>query len=219
MSDNKNPFKEIWVNKFDEEAALKFREQIVKATDDAPTDEYPIVVYIDSYGGYVYGCVSMLDTIDSVPNPIVTVCVGKAMSAGAILLSHGDLRLCAPNCTVMVHEMSSCTHGHIDDILSDAAYDKKLNRRIMTILARNCGIKGGYKGLRRRFKDRDGGREWYMFPDEALEFGIIDAIGLPLIEPQMGFIIRTAVDKPRNQLMRLPTPEEVKKSRKRKGRK
>ena len=48
------------------------------------------------------------------------------------------------------------------------------------MLAKNCGIKGGFKGLRKLIKDHDG-RELWMSPEAALEFGIVDKIGTPQI--------------------------------------
>ena len=103
---------EIWVHQFNEERAQIFRMEVFMASKMGGKKR-PLVVYIDSYGGAADALASMIQTMDSVPNEIVTVCYGKAMSAGAILLSHGDVRFCSPHSRVMVHEVSAGTVGDV----------------------------------------------------------------------------------------------------------
>lgn len=167
---------EIWVTKFDEDDAQKFREKVMKKAK--LSTRAPIVIYIDSYGGYVDSLAKMIETIDEVPNPIVTVCMGKAMSCGAVLLSHGDIRYCGRHSRVMVHEVSSGAIGDIHDCLNDAKESIRLNKWFMGLLAKNCGVKGGYDGLRKIVKERDG-REIWMDARTSLAFGIVDKVGLP----------------------------------------
>lgn len=193
MADNNNgnnPSGEIWVNKFTEESARKFREQIIKKTDELPSADIPIIVYIDSYGGSVDALAMMVETIDEIPNPVYTVCLGKAMSCGAILLSHGDRRYCGQHSTVLVHEVSAGAAGDVHDIFNDAQVFKKTNEYWLGLLAKNCGLKGGYKALRKKIKDRDG-RDWWMTAEEAINFGIVDDIGTPQIEPLIAFNVHT----------------------------
>lgn len=170
---------EIWVNEFSEDSAGKFRDELLEACKGDP--KKPVVVYIDSYGGSVDALSSMIESMDEVSNPIVTVAVGKAMSCGAVLLSHGDIRFCAKNARVMIHEVSAATSGDVHDMMADATEVKRLNRVFMGLLARNCGIKGGYDALRKMVKDQDG-RDKYMDSSDALKFGIVDAVGMPRIE-------------------------------------
>ena len=174
----RDPGEEIWVNSFDEESAQKFREELL---DEAKSDSFrPIIVYIDSYGGQVDALSKMIETMDEVPNPVMTVAVGKVMSAGAILLSHGDLRFCGHHARIMVHEISSGTSGDVHDMNADAQETIRLNRYFMGLLAKNCGIKGGYDALRKMIKNRDG-RDNYMDADAALKFGIVDIVGMPRV--------------------------------------
>lgn len=120
---------EIWVIKFDEESAQEFREQVIRASRNDPTQ--PIVVYIDSYGGLVDSLAKMIETMDEMPNPFITVCMGKAMSCGAVLLSHGDIRWCGKHSRVMVHEVSSGTQGDVNDMKADAQEADRLNKWFM----------------------------------------------------------------------------------------
>lgn len=179
---------EIWVKQFTEESAAKFREQVLKVALRDPN--MPIIVYIDSYGGYVHSLAKMIDTLDQLANPIITVCMGKAMSCGAILLSHGHVRFCAPNSTVMIHEVSSGTFGDVHDIHNDTLETKRLNEHFLGLLARNCGIKTGYKGLRKLIKERDG-RDLYLDPKAAVRFGVVDHVGTPAIIPRLSYETHT----------------------------
>lgn len=170
---------EIWVNKFNEESAQDFREQIRDKSKGDPMK--PILVYIDSYGGQVDSLAKMIETMDETPNPIVTVAVGKAMSCGAVLLSHGDIRFCGPHSRIMIHEVSGgVQHGDVHDMYADSIEVKRLNRWFMGLLARNCGIKGGYDNIRKIIKNQDG-RDRYLDAQEAVKFGIVDGVGMPMI--------------------------------------
>ncbi len=174
---------EIWVHEFDEASSKKFREAILKQASVIDDVNRPIVVYIDSYGGIVDSLAAMIETIDSMPNPIITACMGKAMSCGAILLSHGDIRFCGQHSRVMVHEVSGGSQGDVHDFLNNAKEGNRLNKYFMGLLAKNCGVEGGYNGLRKIFKEHDG-RELWMGAKAALKFGIIDNVGIPVIESE-----------------------------------
>lgn len=205
---------EIWVNSFDEEAAQKFRKQVMSA---AKEDKHkPIVIYIDSYGGYVDSLAKMIETMDEVPNTKVTVCLGKAMSCGAILLSHGDARFCGPHSRVMVHEVSGFTYGDVHDMGSDTEETKRLNEHFMGLLARNCGL-SGYKELRRLIKEHDG-RDLYMNAKKSLDFGIVDAVGIPKVSTTPFYeIVAIAPRTGRASLVEAPTRKSDSKKRRTKG--
>lgn len=168
---------EIWVTKFDQEHAQKFRASVLALVKGDPNK--PITIYIDSYGGYVDALAKMIETLDEVPNPVVTACLGSAMSCGAILLSHGDVRFLGRNSRVMVHEVSSGTFGNVQDMKEDVKETVRLNEHFMGLLAHNCGFKN-YQEFRGVIKEQDG-RDRFLVGDEAIKFGIVDAIGMPRI--------------------------------------
>jgi len=196
---------EIWVTEFNPDAALDFRDSLLEASKGDPTR--PIIVYIDSYGGMVDSLASMIETMDEVPNPIITAVIGKAMSCGAMLLSHGDVRFCGRHSRVMVHEVSGGAAGDVHDVGADAQEMKRLNKYFMNLLAKNCGIKGGYEGLRKMIKDQDG-RDHYMNAEEAVKFGICDAIGLPKVNRMKLYQIEVTPEK-----VEITTKEHTKKSK------
>lgn len=183
---------EIWVTEFDEEGAQVFRNQVLKTSRMDPTA--PIVVYIDSYGGLVDSLATMIETMDEVPNPFVTVAIGKAMSCGAILLSHGDIRWCGNHSRIMIHEVSGGAAGDVHDAYADIVETKRLNKHFMGLLAKNCGIEGGYEGLRKLIKGRDG-RDLYLTASDAVEFGIVDAVGVPKVEPVVIYNVSKVPEK------------------------
>jgi ATP-dependent Clp protease protease subunit len=204
---------ELWVIKFDPEAAQKFREHMLALSKE---DEHkPITIYIDSYGGYVDSLAKMLETMDEVPNPKITVCMGVAMSCGAILLSHGDIRFCSQHSRVMLHEVSSGAWGKTQDLKVDAHETNRLNEWAMGLLAKNCNIKDGYKGLRKVFKDRDN-TDLYLDAKEALAFGIVDAVGVPKVNTVAGYEI-SAIAPKQGRVPMVPKPPKSESKRKGKG--
>ena len=190
----------IWVNDFNESSARNFTKQIQRQSNQNP--QAPIIVYIDSGGGEVYALLTMISAIDSVPNKVITVALGKAMSAGAMLLAYGDLRYASPHANIMIHEMSAGTVGHIDDIHTQHSNLHNLNEYIMKMLAKSIKIKGGYPALKKTLATR---RDLYLSPDQAVKFGVVDHIGIPMLgrSVSVDFFVSTTnknkdkVDEPR----------------------
>lgn len=178
--DNHAFSKEILINHFNEESAREFRNQVLQqAAMGGP--ELPIVVYIDSYGGDADSLASMLETMDEVPNSFITVAIGKAVSCGAILLSHGDYRFCGRYARVMIHEVKAGVYGDIDDLKNDVSETVRLNEMFMDLLAKNCHLTG-FKELKEKMRAHDGGDMW-MGPEAALAFGLVDFVGVPKLMP------------------------------------
>ncbi|CAM6003938.1 unnamed protein product [Sphagnum balticum] len=196
---------EIWVTEFTADAALDFRDELIEASKSDPLK--PIIVYIHSYGGAVDALASMIETMDEIPNPIITVCQGVAMSCGAMLLSHGDIRFIGKHSRVMIHEVSGGTAGDVHDIGADAQEIKRLNRHFMNMLAKNCNIKGGYDALRKMIKDQDG-RDRYMNAEESVKFGIVDAIGMPRVNRMK--LYQVEITPPKDKITKTPPKEKSK---------
>ena len=130
----------IRVNKFTEDSAKEFHTKIAIAHN---TGQKIIPVVIDSYGGQVYSLMSMISAIKNSEIPVATIVEGKAMSCGAILFSFGEegLRFMDPNATLMIHDVSSMTIGKIEEIKASAEESDRLNKKVYTMMARNCGKK------------------------------------------------------------------------------
>lgn len=165
----------VRVNKFDEEAAKKFNDSVAQAHN---TGQKVIPVVIDSYGGQVYSLMSMISAIKSSELPIATIVEGKAMSCGAVLLTFGEegMRFADPNATIMIHDVSSGGWGKIEELKADIKEAERLDDKIYTMMARNCGKKDDYfkkKVFQKKHAD------WYMDAEEAKKHGMVNHLRVP----------------------------------------
>ena len=165
----------IRVNSFSEKSAMEFATKIALAHS---TGQKVIPVVIDSYGGQVYGLMSMIASIRATELPIATIVEGKAMSCGAVLLSFGEegLRFADPDATVMIHDVSSGGHGKIEELKADVKEAERLDEKIFTMMARNCGKKDDYfkkKVFNKKHAD------WFMDAQEAKKHGLVNHLRVP----------------------------------------
>lgn len=165
----------IRVKEFTEESAETFSKNIDKAHN---TSQHVVPVIIDSYGGDVYSLLSMIADIQNSSLPVATICIGKAMSCGAVLLTCGNegLRFCDKNATVMLHEVSSVQIGKNEEIKASSKQTDKLNKQIFKIMAKNCGKDQNY--FLNKIHERKNA-EWFLSPQEAKKEKIIDNISIP----------------------------------------
>lgn len=165
----------VKVNEFNEESVEKFRKSMEDAQN---TGQEVIPVLIDSYGGYVYSLLAMIDIIDQSPIPVATVGLGKMMSCGSVLLTCGaeGMRWAGANSTVMVHDVSSWNQGKNEEVKASAAQTDKLNKTIFERMAKNCGHPKNYF-MDKLFQKHHA--EWYLTAKDAKKENIINAIGTP----------------------------------------
>lgn len=165
----------VYVTKFDEDSTKKFNDDIIKALD---TKQPIIPIVIDSYGGYVDSLIHMMDMISSIKVPVATICEGKAMSCGAVLLSAGKegYRFMGKNARVMIHEVSKGIHGKNSEIKADAKETDRLNRLIIQMMAKNVGKPENYF---LDFIHEKSHADWYLTAEEAKEHNLINIIGIP----------------------------------------
>lgn len=165
----------IRVNKFTEDSAKKFQQEIAQAHN---TGQKVIPVVIDSYGGQVYSLMTMISAIKHAELPVATIVEGKAMSCGAVLLSFGEegMRFGDPDATVMIHDVSSGGYGKIEELKADVKEAERLDDKIFTMMARNCGKKDDYfkkKVFTKKHAD------WFMDASEAKKHGLINHLRVP----------------------------------------
>ncbi len=130
-----------------------------------------IQIYINSPGGSVTAGLAIYDTMQFVKNDIVTYCIGQAASMGALLLSAGTRgkRFTLPNSRVMIHQPSGGAQGQASDIEITFKEIQRLKEMLAEIMARHTG-----QNLKKLMKDMD--RDYFMGPQEALEYGLIDKV-------------------------------------------
>ena len=165
----------IRVNKFDEDSAKKFQQEIAQAHN---TGQKVIPIVIDSYGGQVYALMTMISAIKHAELPVATIVEGKAMSCGAVLLTFGEegMRFADPDATVMIHDVSSGGYGKIEELKADVKEAERLDDKIFTMMARNCGKKDDYfkkKVFTKKHAD------WFMDSIEAKKHGIVNHLRVP----------------------------------------
>jgi len=165
----------IRVNKFDEESASNFALDMAQAHS---TGQKIIPVVIDSYGGQVYSLMSMIAAIRDADLPVATIVEGKAMSCGAVLFSFGEegLRFMDKNATIMIHDVSSMDFGKVEELKAGAAEADRLNKKIYTMMARNCGKKDDHF---MKIVDKKKHADWFLESEEAKKHGLANHLRLP----------------------------------------
>lgn len=165
----------IRVNKFDEEAAEKFANQMSAAQS---TGQTMVPVVIDSYGGQVYSLMAMIASIKASKLPVATVVEGKAMSCGALLFSFGapGYRFMDKHATIMIHDVSSGARGKIEEIKADAKEGDRLNQVLYKEMAANCGKEPDF--FLKQIHERSHA-DWYLDADEAQSIGLANHLRVP----------------------------------------
>jgi len=168
----------IRVNKFDEDAAKKFDDEMAKAHN---TGQEIIPIVIDSYGGQVYSLMAMISSIKHAERPIATIVEGKAMSCGAILFSFGKegYRFMDPNATIMIHDVSSMEWGKVEEMKAGAKEADRLNDKIYHMLAQNCGKADDYF---MKIVDKKKHADWFLDAEEAVKHNLANHLRVPSLQ-------------------------------------
>lgn len=133
--------------------------------------EQDIHLYIMSPGGSIPAGMAIYDTMQHVTNNVATYCIGMAASMGAFLLAAGTKgkRHALPNARIMLHQPTLVVEGTAADIEIHAEEALFHRRRMNELLAKHTG-----QPLERIDQDTD--RDFFMSPEEALKYGIIDEV-------------------------------------------
>jgi ATP-dependent Clp protease, protease subunit len=155
---------------------------------EAQDPDKDICLYINSPGGMAYAGMAIYDVIQHVRPDVSTICVGMGMSAAAMVLCGGapGKRLALPNARIMIHQGSAGARGAPSDMEIQLREVLAITRRMAEIIAHHSG-----RSVDQVAVDID--RDYFMTPEEAMEYGLIDAIisprsGLsaPLLEAGVG---------------------------------
>jgi ATP-dependent Clp protease protease subunit len=138
---------------------------------EAEDPDRDISLYINSPGGSAYAGMAIYDTMQYVKPEVRTVCVGMAMSAGAMILCGGAAgkRFALPNSKVMIHQGSGGFRGSPADIQIAAREILEMTERMASIIARHSG-----QPKEQVMKDID--RDRFMTPEEAVAYGLVDRV-------------------------------------------
>jgi len=153
----------------DDQIANLIVAQLLHLESEDPDKD--ISIYINSPGGSVYAGLAIYDTMQFVKPDIQTICVGIAMSMGALLLAGGakGKRTALPNSRVLIHQVWGGYQGQASDIEIHARETIALKRKLEEIMATHTG-----QDVDKVRQDMD--RDYFMTAEEATEYGIIDRV-------------------------------------------
>ncbi|WP_461829363.1 ATP-dependent Clp endopeptidase proteolytic subunit ClpP [Aquifex sp.] len=130
-----------------------------------------IYLYINSPGGSVTAGLAIYDTMQYIKPDVVTICMGQAASMGAVLLAAGapGKRYSLPHSRIMIHQPLGGIQGQATDIIIHAEEIKRIKDMLIDILAKHTGQP-------REKIAQDIERDYFMSPEEAKEYGLIDKV-------------------------------------------
>lgn len=153
----------------DDNAANIIIAQLLFLESEGPKKD--ITLYINSPGGQVTSTLAIIDTMSYVKSDVSTVCLGLAASGAAWILSAGKKgkRFALPNAEMMIHQPLGGAEGQASDLAISAKHILKMRDQLNRIMSKNTG-----RPLAQIEKDSD--RDYYMSPEEAVKYGLIDDI-------------------------------------------
>ena len=153
----------------DDQIANLIVAQLLHLESEDPDKD--ISLYINSPGGSVYAGLAIYDTMNFIKPDVQTICVGIAMSMGALLLAGGakGKRMALPNAKILIHQVSSGFQGQATDIEIHAREIIDLRKRLDQVIADHTG-----QPIEKVARDTE--RDFFMSAEEAKEYGIIDRV-------------------------------------------
>ena len=138
---------------------------------ESENPDKPIYIYINSPGGHVTSGLAIYDTMQYVKPDVCTICIGQAASMAAVLLAAGKKgnRFALPHARVMLHQVLAGVQGQASDIEIHAKEILRVREDLNKILEKHTG-----QTLEQIEKDTD--RDFFLTAENALEYGVVDAI-------------------------------------------
>jgi ATP-dependent Clp protease protease subunit len=152
----------------DELANLVIAQMLFLEAEDPDKDIY---LYINSPGGSVTASFAIYDTMQYVKPAISTICMGQAASGAALLLCAGTKgkRFALPHARIMIHQPLGGVQGQATDIDIQAREILRVRDELNTIFVLHTG-----QSMERIQRDTD--RDFFMTPEQAKEYGIVDEV-------------------------------------------
>lgn len=138
---------------------------------EAEDSKKEIKLYINSPGGSVTSALAIYDTMQYVKPDVITVCIGQAASAAAVLLAAGAAgkRMSLPNARVLLHQVMGGVEGQVRDVEIQTKEMVRIKNQVNDILVKHTG-----QVLKKIETDTD--RDFFMTPEEAKAYGLIDKV-------------------------------------------
>jgi ATP-dependent Clp protease protease subunit len=153
----------------DDQIANLIVAQLLHLESEDP--EKDISLYINSPGGSVYAGLAIYDTMNFIKPDVQTICVGIAMSMGALLLCGGakGKRMALPNSKILIHQVSSGFQGQATDIEIHA-------KEILYLKAKLNGLLAEHTAQSIETIERDTDRDNFMSAEDAVAYGLADKV-------------------------------------------
>src|SRR5690349_2249950 len=153
----------------DDQIANLIVAQLLHLESEDPDKD--ISIYINSPGGSVYAGLAIYDTMQFIKPDVQTICVGIAMSMGALLLAGGaeGKRMALPNAKLLIHQVAAGFQGQATDIEIHAREVIGLRSKLDEIIAKHSG-----QSIEKVKQDTE--RDYFMSSEEAQQYGIIDRV-------------------------------------------
>lgn len=132
-------------------------------------DRKPIKIFINSNGGDVNVTLFTASVIALSKTPVITIGMGRAYSSGGLLLMAGHKRLIFDTTSILIHDGSTGAIGDTGKVLDNLEFTKESEERVMNFILSHTKIP---KELMKENYRRD----WFMFSDDAIKYGIADKI-------------------------------------------
>jgi len=152
----------------DMNANVVIAQMLYLASKDSKRD---IKLYINSPGGSVTAGLAIYDTMQYLKCPVSTICIGLTASMAAVILAAGTKgkRFSLPNAEILLHQVAGGMQGQAADIEITAKQIMKMKEKLNKILSSHTG-----QALGKVEKDTD--RDFYLTPEEAVKYGLIDEV-------------------------------------------
>jgi ATP-dependent Clp protease protease subunit len=168
LSDRGILFIDDLINKMSVKQA--FKSLIELHFNEEFTDTVQII--INSPGGYTDAGWAFIDLMKFVKNPIRTIAIGESASMATMIFVAGDERVMSPNSSIMIHNFSAMHAGTHDDLIANRKADDIMNKKILEHFKKYSNLKTD-KLVKQHLLT---GRDNFLTPQEALEFGLCDKI-------------------------------------------
>ena len=152
----------------DMNANVVIAQMLYLASKDSKRD---IKLYINSPGGSVTAGLAIYDTMQYLKCPVSTICIGLTASMAAVILAAGTKgkRVSLPNAEILLHQVAGGMQGQAADIEITAKQIMLMKEKLNKILSLHTG-----QAISKVAKDTD--RDFYLTPEEALKYGLIDEV-------------------------------------------
>lgn len=132
-------------------------------------ERLPIKIFINCYGGDLVACNSVINTMELSETPVYTYNLGKAFSAGGLILIAGHKRFTYKDSVVLIHQGSSGASGTTGQVIDQVEFQKRQEERVKAYILKYTKI------TPEQYKDKYK-EEWFFFGDESIEFGVTDKL-------------------------------------------